>query len=70
MLITAEWIHKHKTPRGGWTRKQLQAIGVNWPPEKGWIERCRGREISDQQRQTFMAESAARQPQLLMDANS
>lgn len=25
-----------RTPRGGWTREQLAAWGVSWPPPKGW----------------------------------
>lgn len=31
-----EEIEKAKTPKGGWTRKQLEAWGVPWPPPKGW----------------------------------
>lgn len=53
MVITPEWIHKHKTKRGGWTRKQLAAIGVMWPPRQGWISRVSGAKISDQQRMEF-----------------
>ena len=29
-------IEAAKTPRGGWTRAQLHAWGVPWPPPKGW----------------------------------
>jgi hypothetical protein len=29
-------IERAKTPAGGWTRKQLAAWGVAWPPPKGW----------------------------------
>lgn len=25
-----------KTPRGGYTRAQLDFLGVSWPPQKGW----------------------------------
>lgn len=25
-----------RTPAGGWTRAQLAAWGIEWPPPKGW----------------------------------
>jgi hypothetical protein len=28
-----------RTRRGAWTRKQLEALGVAWPPVKGWLKR-------------------------------
>lgn len=30
-----------KTKRGAWTRKQLAAWGVPWPPPKGWRDELR-----------------------------
>jgi hypothetical protein len=33
---TAAEIEAAKTPRGGWTRKQLAQWGVAWPPRAGW----------------------------------
>lgn len=32
----ARYIDSKRTPAGGWTRKQLAAWGVKWPPKKGW----------------------------------
>jgi hypothetical protein len=32
----AELIEMAKTAQGGWTREQLAAWGVPWPPPKGW----------------------------------
>ena len=37
--MTREEIMAARTPNGGWTRKQLAAWGVEWPPQKGWIDR-------------------------------
>lgn len=34
--VTEEEIEAKKTPAGGWTRKDLEAWGVPWPPPKGW----------------------------------
>ncbi len=33
---TALEIEAARTPAGGWTRAQLAAWGVPWPPPKGW----------------------------------
>src|SRR5262245_36816907 len=55
MKITREFIHQHKTPRGAWTRAQLSALGIAWPPREGWITRLAGVEITDDQRDAFIA---------------
>lgn len=34
-------IEAARTPDGGWTRNQLAAWGVPWPPPKGWRARLR-----------------------------
>lgn len=36
MPVSDAEIESAKTPAGGWTRKQLAAWGVEWPPKKGW----------------------------------
>lgn len=33
---TSAEIEAARTPAGGWTREQLAAWGVPWPPPKGW----------------------------------
>ncbi len=35
-LSNREIIMKAQTANGAWTRKQLAAWGVPWPPPKGW----------------------------------
>jgi hypothetical protein len=32
-------IRAARTPAGGWTKAQLAAWGVPWPPPKGWQDR-------------------------------
>lgn len=54
MKISREFIMEHRTDRGAWTKAQLSAIGVKWPPEKGWINRVVGRGISEDQRVAFI----------------
>lgn len=29
-------VNSLQTPQGGWTKKDLEKIGVGWPPLKGW----------------------------------
>ncbi|MFF1785591.1 TnsA endonuclease N-terminal domain-containing protein [Kitasatospora sp. NPDC058243] len=36
VIPTLEEIEAARTPAGGWTRRQLAAWGVSWPPTKGW----------------------------------
>jgi hypothetical protein len=36
---TREEIERYLTPAGGYLRKDLEAMGVKWPPMKGWKRR-------------------------------
>ena len=45
------------TTRGGYTRKQLDALGVPWPPTKGWKRKVVGRRISMSSFDVLMAEA-------------
>lgn len=35
-MVTKKQIEAQMTPKGGYTRKQLEEWGVAWPPPKGW----------------------------------
>lgn len=61
MRITKEWLFKHQTDGGSWTRDQLVAIGVKWPPLAGWIDRVIGKEINDREKQRFEARKSVKQ---------
>lgn len=37
-VITLDIIEKGKTKNGAWTKRQLEILGVQWPPIKGWKE--------------------------------
>lgn len=37
--VTREEVEAARTPAGGWTRAQLEAWGVPWPPPSGWKRR-------------------------------
>lgn len=44
-IITDEFIEAIKSAKGGYTRKQLDALGVPWPPAKGWKASVIGKPI-------------------------
>lgn len=35
-MVSPQEIEEARTPAGGWTKQQLAAWGVEWPPAKGW----------------------------------
>lgn len=55
MKITRKYIMQHRTEKGAWTRPQIEALGIDWPPTKGWIDRVIGKELSDDKRKAFEA---------------
>ena len=46
MIITRKYIMKFRTDRGAWTKPQIEALGIEWPPRKGWIDRLHGKHLS------------------------
>lgn len=51
--LTCEYIDANRTNNGAWTRRQLAAIGVAWPPVRGWKDRVVGTTISDKSAEEF-----------------
>lgn len=52
--VTKQWILEYSTTgSGGWTRKQLEALGYPWPPPTGWLEAIEGTEIRPGMRVRF-----------------
>ena len=35
--ITLDTFQAAKSAKGGWTKKQVELLGVQWPPRKGWL---------------------------------
>jgi len=60
MIITREYINEHKTEKGAWTKSQILALGVEWPPEKGWQREVEGFDISDENRKIFESKIPAK----------
>lgn len=51
--LTRQIIEKARTPNGGYTKSQLEAIGVLWPPQEGWAEQKIGTFITPSQLEKF-----------------
>jgi hypothetical protein len=51
--ITKDWIEAHQSNQGGWTRDQVQAIGLDWPLVKGWKWKVIGLQITDETKARF-----------------
>jgi hypothetical protein len=64
MTLTREMIHAGKSEAGGWTKKQLALIGVNWPPKPGWLEKLsrRGDTIERSVYEEFLSLKGSRKP--------
>jgi hypothetical protein len=45
---TKEEIEKFLTPAGGYLKKDLEAMGVEWPPPPGWKRRLMNGEDPNQ----------------------
>lgn len=63
-IVTNALIESVKTQRGAWTRRQLELLGVAWPPKKGWRHRSIGKVLTDEalaEMQAISAMSAAQE---------
>ncbi len=55
MKVTYQWLKDNATLNGSWTRAQLNVLGIEWPPAKGWQERVWGKELNDREVEQFKA---------------
>ena len=53
VVLTRELIESARTPNGGFTKSQLAAIGIAWPPPLDWIEQKIGEKITQTQLDQF-----------------
>lgn len=51
--LTRQIIERAQTPNGGYTKNQLEAIGISWPPQEGWVEQKVGTFITPSQLEKF-----------------
>ncbi len=58
VTVNKELLAISATASGGYTRTQLEALGVAWPPPKGWKRRVVGRRIAMSSFDVLMSEAA------------
>ena|SRR6185312_10551025 len=54
--VTKRWVGE----QGAWTAAMLKALGIEWPPFKGWVGALEGVEITQQQKAEVERLHAAR----------
>lgn len=54
MIITLEFLIAGATQRGSHKRRQIELLGEEWPPTRGWKQRIIGRVISDEAAEEFI----------------
>ena len=58
-IITKKWINDNRTVKGAFTKKQIQALHIEWPPVKGWINEVCGSLITLVQKEAFEGSSTS-----------
>ncbi len=53
--ITREFMEEGLSKQGGWNRKQIEILGVERPPRKGWRREVEGKDISDEVWNEFLS---------------
>lgn len=53
MIITESWLRDNMNGGIGVTARQLRALGLSWPPQKGWLKGILGKEITEKQKTAF-----------------
>lgn len=53
-IVTHEMIQRALTPRGGITKRQLSAVGLEWPRPENWEEIILGMELAHEQYEKFI----------------
>ena len=54
MIITMELLMAGATQRGSHKRRQIELLGEEWPPTRGWKQRIIGKVISDEAAEEFI----------------
>lgn len=59
-VVTPRFITDGQSFRGGWTKRQLEILGFDWPPPPGWRKQAVGRRIEQAAADEFLALKAHR----------
>lgn len=66
MIVTNEFIDRGRHDAGGWTKAQLEILGVQWPAPRQWKSHAIGKTISDDDARRFLL--AKNQPDRVVEA--
>lgn len=53
--VTKELMTQGMSAAGGWNRRQMDILGVKWPPKQGWKIRAVGKEITKEAADEFIS---------------
>ena len=53
-LVTKSFIETNCTERGGWTKAQILALGIEYPQKQGWKRRIVNTYITEKQKKEFI----------------
>jgi len=70
VTITSELIEAGASERGGWNRRQILALGIDWPLSNGWKSRAIGTVIDRSAAAQFLSlRGATKRPQKARGSN-
>lgn len=52
-VVTLEWLKWYANGPGGYNARQLAALGISWPPTKGWLRGLVGERVTADQAERF-----------------
>lgn len=55
MIVTNELLAAGSSVKGGFSRKQVELLGGEWPLRQGWKDVLIGKEVSDENAQAFVS---------------
>lgn len=55
VTLTREMLNGARTKLGGYTRAQVGCLGLLWPPTAGWLRSLRGKTVSKETWDRFVA---------------
>ncbi|HSH24581.1 MAG TPA: hypothetical protein VLA13_03480 [Massilibacterium sp.] len=55
MIITEQILKEAESINGAWSRKQLETIGIKWPPPKGWKKKIIGTKVDKSKIQKLLS---------------
>lgn len=53
--VTQDLIRRGESGVGGWNRRQIELLGILWPPKHGWRRRVEGKLIPQADAEQFVA---------------